>query len=498
MSIWLDSCKFKNYSTLAKELSCDICIIGGGITGITTAYYLVKKGFSVTVIDQGLFGNNTTGNTTGKITSQHNLFYDYLYKAFGLNFARDYYNANEQALSNIKEIIDFNNIDCDFEIKDSYVFTQNKSNIQKFKDEFKALKYINPNVSLEKNIELPLSVKSAIKFPNQAQFNSLKYIKCLMQILEEKNVNLFENTKALDIKKDNNIYSVITENGKINCNYVVIACGFPFINFPGFHFIKMYQSTAYAIAIDTNMPIIDNMYINFEAPTISYRTAIFNNKKIPIIAGFDHKTGTLENSKNAYQFLNQVAKKIYPDCTIISKWATEDCVSVDKLPYIGEFSTFTPNVYLATGFKKWGMTTSNIAANIICDEICGIKNKYAYLFNSKRFHPIKNIAETKNNIKEATEGLVFKKFIIKDFDIDKIPENSSKIFKHNGSIIGIYKDEESNIHVIKPVCSHLGCLLSWNNTLKTWDCPCHGSRYDINGNCIYGPSNNSLEKLDFK
>ena len=260
----------------------------------------------------------------------------------------------------------------------------------------------------------------------------------------------------------------------------------------------MYQSTAYAIAVETNMPIIDNMYINFETPTISYRTALYNGKKVAIIAGFDHKTGIIENSQDAYLFLEQVAKNIYPDCNVISKWATEDCVSVDKLPYIGEFSTFTPHIYLATGFKKWGMTTSNIAANIICDDICGIQNKYAYLFNSKRFHPIKNLSETKNNIKEATKGLVFKKFVIKDFDIDKIPINSSKVFKHDGSLIGIYKDEENNIHAVKPVCSHLGCLLSWNNTLKTWDCPCHGSRYDIDGNCFYGPSNNSLKKLDFE
>ena len=136
MSIWLDSCKIKKYSTLNSSINCDICIIGGGITGITTAYYLTKKGFSVSILEQGLFGNNTTGNTTGKITSQHNLFYDYLYKSFGLEFAKDYFNANEQALSNIKEIIDFNNINCDFEIKDSYVFTQDESNIQKFKDEF--------------------------------------------------------------------------------------------------------------------------------------------------------------------------------------------------------------------------------------------------------------------------------------------------------------------------------------------------------------------------
>ena len=498
MSIWLDSCKLKTYEKLNKDINCDVCIVGGGITGISTAYYLCKKGFSVSILEKDCILQKTSGNTTGKITSQHNIFYDYLYKTFGLEFAKDYFEANEFAKSNIENIINYNNINCDFEKNSAYVFTQKESNVIQFKDEFKSLKYINPNAELIDNIELPLSIKSAIKFPNQAQFNPLKYINGLLEILENYKVNIYENSKVNDIKKNDDFYTVLTDNGCVNSKFVVLACGYPFINFPGFHFLKMYQSSAYAIALETNLPIIDNMYISFEAPTLSYRTAFYNNKKIAIIAGFDYKTGKLQDSQNAYLFLEQIANKIYPDNKVISKWSTEDCISVDKLPYIGSFSTFMPQVYIATGFKKWGITTSNLAANILCDEICGIPNKYAYLFNSKRFHPFKNIDETKNNIKEATEGVIFKKFILKDFDIEKIPNNSSKIFKADGEIIGVYKDENEEIHAVKPVCSHLGCLLSWNNTLKTWDCPCHGSRYNIDGKCIYGPSNNSLPKINIE
>ena len=495
MSIWLDSCKLKKYEKLNKEINCDVCIVGGGITGISTAYYLCQKGFSVSILEKDCIFQKTSGNTTGKITSEHNIFYDYLYKTFGLEFAKDYFEANENAKLNIENIINYNNIDCDFEKKNAYVFTQKDSYVIQFKDEFKALKHINPNAELLNNLELPLSIKSAIKFPDQAQFNPVKYVSGLLNILDSYNVNIFENSKVNDIKKGSNSYTVVTNNGSVNSKYVVLACSYPFINFPGFHFLKMYQSMAYAIAIKTKLSLIEDMFISFESPTISYRTAFYKNEKIAVIAGYDHKTGKLQDSQNAYLFLEQISKKLYPDSKIISKWATEDCVSVDKLPYIGSFSTFMPHIYIATGFKKWGMTTSNLAANIICDEICGIPNKYAYLFNSKRFHPLKNIAETKNNIKEATEGVIFKKFILRDFDIEKIPTNSSKIFKVDGEIIGVYKDENEYIHAVKPVCSHLGCLLSWNNTLKTWDCPCHGSRFNIDGKCIYGPSNNSLKQI---
>ena len=375
MSIWLDSVDLKKFPKLEEDFKCDVVIIGGGITGISTAYYLSKKGFKVCILEKNLFGHKTTGNTTGKVTSQHNLFYDYLYKTFGFNFAKDYFEANEHAINDIENIVKENNIECDFERKASYVFTQDNKYIQKFKDEFSALKHINPNATYEHTIDIPLNAIAGIKFPNQAQINSVKYINGLLTILEKNGVKLYENSKVEDISSVSDGYKVSTSSNNITCKYVCITTRYPFINFPGFHFLKMYQSTAYAISIDTNLPVLEDMFISFESPTISLRYTYYNNKKIPIIAGFDHKTGKQTNSEDAYLFLEQIAKKVYPDYKIISKWSTEDCVSVDKLPYIGEFSTFKPNLYMATGFKKWGMTTSNIAANILCDKICGKENK---------------------------------------------------------------------------------------------------------------------------
>lgn len=211
MSIWINSCNLKNYNKLESKINCDVCIVGGGITGITTAYYLSKKGFSVTILEKDKIGYKTTGNTTGKITSQHNLFYDYLYKTFGIDFAKDYFKANEYAKSNIKNIIDLNNIDCDYESKNSYVFTQKESATTQFKDEMKVLKHINPSATFENKIDLPLPVKAAIKFPNQAQFNSIKYINGLLNCLEEKNVNVYEYSKVQNIEKNNSLYTISTE-----------------------------------------------------------------------------------------------------------------------------------------------------------------------------------------------------------------------------------------------------------------------------------------------
>ena len=229
-----------------------------------------------------------------------------------------------------------------------------------------------------KKLNIPFDVVSSIGFPNQAQFNSIKYINGLLNFLDSHNVSVFENSKAIDIKQESDYNIVSTDLAHIKCKYAVIATRYPFINFPGFHFLKMYQSSSYAIAIDTNCDLFDDMYINFEEPTISLRTAFYNNKRIPIIAGFTHKTGKKDESEDPYLFLENIAKKMYSNYTILSKWCTEDSISVDKLPYVGPFSTFMPQVFVATGFKKWGMTTSNISANILCDLICKKNNKYSY------------------------------------------------------------------------------------------------------------------------
>lgn len=196
---------------------------------------------------------------------------------------------------------------------------------------------------------------------------------------------------------------------------------------------------------------------------------------------------------NSYKYLEEIAKNLYPDGKIKYRWNTEDCITLDKIPYIGEYSKMWENAFVATGFNKWGVTTSNIAARIITDKILGEKNEYAEIFKSTRLEPVKNIKEVTNMVKESVNSLVFKKLEIPQEEANQIQEGEGKIVEVNGQKIGIYKDKNGQIYKINPVCKHLGCELSWNNLDKTWDCPCHGSRYDYMGNLIYGPSVKDLE-----
>ena len=498
-SLWISSGE-KNkieFSKLEGELEAEITIIGGGLTGLTTAYYLTKAGKKVILLEKDKICNHTSGNTTGKITSQHGLFYNYLLQSVGIKEAKQYLDANEQAIKNIAKIIEEEKIECDFEWQDNYVFSQNEKYLEKIKKEQEALEYLDfKNSELVYNIDILLKPKvvGAIKFKNQAQFNAYLYGVGIAKKIQEYGGVIFENSKVVDVNKKNNEYEVFTEHGKIKTNKLVIATHYPIVNFPGFYFMKMYQETSYLIACETNDKLFNGMYINEEEnETISFRTAKFGNKRLFIVGGMSHKTGAKIDLSNSYKRLEKVAETVYPGCKVLFRWNAEDCVSLDKIPYIGEFSNLWPNVYVATGYKKWGMTSSNVAAYIIANKILEIKNEYEDVFTSTRLKPIKNYKEFGNMLKEVSYSLIINK--LKDeieFKKD-LKQGEGKIVEIEGKKVGVYRDEQGKLFAVKPYCSHLGCELSWNNLEKTWDCPCHGSRFTYDGKSIYDPSIRDLE-----
>jgi len=493
-SLWIKTTdNMGAFEKLEKELETEVCIIGGGMVGLTTAYYLCKNGYNVTILEKDKIGEKTSGNTTAKITSQHGIFYNYLLNDFGKDFAKKYLKSNEKAIENIKQIIDEENIDCDFEYQSNYVYALKTDELSQIKEEVGAVNLLGGDAKFIDKTELPFDTLCAIEFKNQAQFHPRKYMLGLCDSITQNGGKIYTNTKVYDVEKKDGMYAVKTMENTIKCKYVVLASHYPFINMPGFYFAKMYQETSYAIAVDTKTELFNGMYINVKQPIYSFRTAEYNGKKILILAGSNHKTGeAIENNKN-YEDLENKAKELYPDSEILFRWNTRDCISLDKVPYIGEFSKFMPNVYVATGFKKWGMTTSNVAANIITDKIMGKENKYEEIYNSTRIDLIKNRWEVKNMIKQTATSEVIEKFKIKEEPIENIQNDNGAILKIDGKNVGIYKDTSGNIFAVKPYCTHLGCMLAWNNLDKTWDCPCHGSRFDYMGKNIYDPAMKDLE-----
>jgi len=495
-SCWSDTAHKKNFNTLEENIDVDVCIIGAGITGISTAYMLSDENFKICIIDKGRVGGGVTENTTAKVTSQHELIYKYLLDTFGYESAKKYLNSNEEAIKRIEKIIEKEKIECGWERTDAYVYTCKQEYKQKIIDEVEAVRRLGFNAEYTEKTELPFEILSAIKFPNQAKFHPLKYLFSLSEIITKRNVQIYENTKATNIKHIGNKYKVSTEKNNITAKYVVLATHYPIKNFPGMHFLKMYQDRSYAIAIEQKQENIKGMYISAETPTTSFRPI---NEELLIIGGEGHKTG--ENTKDldkVYENLEKYSKEIYPKATTKYKWATQDCISIDKVPYIGEFSNFLPNLYVATGYKKWGMTTSNVAAQIISDKILEKENKYAEIYKATRFGPCKNHKEFGNMLKQSTYSLAINKIKKSKFKLEDIELNSGGVIEYEGDKVGIYKDKNGEVFAIKPYCKHLGCELSWNNLEKTWDCPCHGSRYDYMGNLITEPSVKDLDKINLE
>ena len=501
-SYWIDSTKNMDKSApIDNDYIVDVCIIGAGICGLSTAYYLAKKGKNVIVIDKNLIGEKTSGHTTAKITSGHGLIYKYLIDSYGIEFARGYYDANEKAIENIKQIVDEENIKCDFEYQPNYIYTINKNEIEKIKDEVDSINDLDKDkAEFVTALDVPFETRGAIKMKDQAQFHPRKYMYGLAKSITQNGGLIFTNSVVKVVKRENKEYVTYTNNYKIKSKYVVLTTHYPFINSPGFYFSKMYQVTSYAIAIEDNNNFFEGMYITSNEPSLSFRTAIDGDKRLLIIGGGNHKTGYSPDSEDTfgYKYIEKEAKKLYPDCNILYKWNTRDCVTLDKIPYIGQFSSLMPNMYVATGFNKWGMTSSNVAANIIADGIIGIDNRYASIFNSKRFKPIKNREELKHMGKQIIHSFITSRIKIPEKDLSAIKNDNGGIIRVEGIPIGIYKDKNGNIYAVEPTCTHLGCLLTWNNIDKTWDCPCHGSRFDYNGKNIYEPAVEDLPKYDLE
>lgn len=488
--------KHKEYESLNNNLNVSVCVIGGGLTGLSTAYYL-SNNTSVAVIERNKICGSTSGKNTGKITSQHGIFYKYLIDSQGKEYAKKYLEANEKAINNIERIVDKEKIDCDFERENAYVFTKKETEVDKLKDEQKAVDKINRGLcKFVKITELPMEISGAIEFENQAKFHPLKYGYGLADCILKNNGRIFENSQVTDIKKENGKYAVYANKNKIVADYVVITTRYPFMKVPGYYFLKMYQSTSYAIIVDPKKELFSGMYINYEVPNISFRTINDGNRKLLLAVGYDYKTGT-ENLKDGYSRLESTVRKMYPDADVLYKWSAEDCITLDKIPYIGEYSTMMPNVYVATGFNKWGLTSSNVAANIISDEILGINNEYIDVFRAKRVEPIKNREEIGNMLKEANKSILLSKFKIPQVELDDIKMGEGKIIEVNKKKVGVYKANNGQIFKVKPICTHLGCELYFNNIDKVWECPCHGSKFTYDGKSIEVPSNKNLQNRMF-
>ena len=474
-SIWDESCKFDKREELKGDIKTDVLIVGAGITGILIGYFLKKSGRDVVLIDKAEIASGNTKNTTAKITSQHDLIYNTLIKEFGEEKAKQYADANELAIRKYKQIIEERKIDCDFKEVPAYIYSLNE--VDKIIKEVEAAKKLGIEAEFIEKIDIPLDVKGAIKFNNQAQFNPLKFLKDI-----SKELVIYENTRAIKIEES----LVSTDKGNIEANHIVIATHYPIMNAPGYYFMKMHQERSCVIALE-NAECIKGMYIDYEKQGYSFRSY----KGLLLLGGISQRTGENENG-GSYDELRKFAKDIYPNSKEKYHWSAQDCITIDGIPYIGRYSNSTPNIYVATGFNKWGMTSAMVSAMIISDFILGNENKFSEIFSPKRFDLSLSINNIANDLVETAKNFIAQKISIPSSEIEHIKNGHAGIVEYNGQKVGVYKDKQGKEFIVSTKCAHLGCELHWNADELTWDCPCHGSRFDYRGKLIDSPAVNNI------
>lgn len=414
----------------------EVIVIGAGMAGLLTAYFLKEEGKDVLVLEAKEVASGQTGRTTAKITSQHGLKYSKLLKDVGEKKARLYARANEAAIEAFARLVQTKKIDCDFERVTSYLYSE--KDVTKLKEELEAATFLGIDAFWTKETELPFAVAGAVGFRNQAQFCPMDFVCHIRKELE-----ILEHTMVTKVcgKK------VYTKDAVYTADNIVVATHYPMRNVPGFYFLREHQERSYVLEL-SGCEKINGMYYGIDEDGHSFRQA---GEHI-LLGGGSGRTGE-HVCGVAFHELEMAAEKYYPECKVESRWAAQDCMPHDGIPFIGKYSMFTPHLYVATGFQKWGMTTSMVAAMILRDKICGRKNPFEALYRPQRLKFRAGTANFLHDVGMSIKGLTKGWFGPKDLR-----------------------------------CSHMGCGLEWNPDEKSWDCPCHGSRFDENGKLLDNPA----------
>lgn len=428
-SVWEETA-LPRYPKLKGEIRTDVLIVGGGIAGILTAWFLQQIGVPYVLAEKGRLCGGNTRYTTAKITAQHGLIYHKLLKSGGETAARQYLNANQAAMEQYAKLC--GNIDCDYEVKDNYVYADSREKLER---ELRALEKIGYPAEFCEQLPLPVRAAGAVRFSDQAQFNPLKFLAAIADGL-----NIYENTPVREMVGS----TAVTDSGRIEAERVVCATHFPFMNKHGSYFLKLYQHRSYVIALK-NAPDVGGMYVDADNAGLSFR----NYGKYLLLGGGGGRTG--KKSGN-WEELRGFAAENYPEAREAYFWAAQDCMSLDGVPYIGQYSARTPGFYVETGFNKWGMTGAMVSAMLISDRLLGKENAFSDVFDPSR-------------------SILRPQLLI------------------NGA--------EAAVNLLTPSrkkCPHLGCALKWNPAEHSWDCPCHGSRFSEDGTVLDNPANGDLKE----
>ncbi|TWR31213.1 FAD-dependent oxidoreductase [Mucilaginibacter pallidiroseus] len=481
-------------SVTSAPKQTDVIIIGAGITGVTAALRLIKAGKNVLLIDAHNPGFGTTGGTSAHI----NTFIDTTYKeaedAFGLDGAKLLADAVNEGFAEIKANIAEYNIECDYAELPGYIYAEDDDQVKELDNVYNGTSRVGVSIREVESVPVNVPYKQALILDGQAQFHPLKYLNGLLRAFNDAGGFVLENTLIDDISKEGVLHKCIAGDKYFYAKDVFYATHIP-PKITSFSF-RCAPYRSYVVAVElTNAQYPDALIYDLQEPYHYFRTHVIDGQPLLLVGGNDHKTGH-DDPDQAFADLEFYVRKYYEVASVKYKWSSQYYIPADGLPYIGQMPETAARVWCATGYNGNGMMLGSISAKIVSDLILGIENRYEKLFSPSRIKPIAGFGEFVKENADVAYHFVADRFKAEDIDSFKeIEAGSGKIVELDGEKIAAYKDEAGLIHALSPVCTHAGCFVNWNNKEKSWDCPCHGARYDIDGNVLTGPADKGLEKF---
>lgn len=484
-SAWIKDVTLQAFPAIEEEMHIDTLIIGAGLTGLSLGYYLSASTKDFIIVEADHIGAGASGRNTCKISAQHELIYQKLIKKHGYDIAKQYYTAQKEAIDSIEEIVQEHHIDCGFMRCDSCIFTNEDANIASMQDEYQA--YLDLGIDCEyiNDWKFTIPFKEGIRMFHQAKIQPMKYMLGLVNILRKRGIAIYEHSPVTTIIEKDNGYIAMCNHRKIYANKIVQATQFPFYDRLQFYFSRVHPSMNSIASVSISDELPQDMLINIDDPLKSYNTINSNGRKL-IVGGNEHRVGKIIDKPNA--FLEE-AQKVFHISSFDDLWTSQDYQPFDHLPIIGKLQERNDTLLIATAFNKWGITTSNIAAKLLCALLLHQESQYQKLFDPHRIPSIFALDFVKENITIAYE---FIKGKFKDPDEEYPIIGHGKIIMIDDHPFGVYRDENEKLYIVDAVCPHLGCTCVFNAVDKTWDCPCHASRYSYTGEIIKGPSTHKL------
>lgn len=497
-SVWLAGLDTPPRPSLSGDLIADVVVVGGGVAGTTTALMLQQEGFDVVLLEAERIGHGSTGNSTGKVSSLHGLTYDKLVRRHGTDRAQKYADANQHAIAAVEELAGMMEMDSQFARVPAYVYTTSVSETGKIRAEHEAALSLGLPSSLATDTDLPFDVELAIRFDDQARIDVGPYMMGVAQLFEDAGGKIFEHSRAIDLDETlKDVTVTTTTSGSVTAARAVVATLIPVFDRGGY-FGRMKPTRAYGVAARLASGGLEAVHINAGSPTRSTRPWEDSKGGGVVVVGEGHPTGDGSATPARWGELEQWAREHFDVDSIEYRWSAQDYTAIDNLPYVGR-SPLSKRVYVATGFRKWGLSNGTAGAKILTDLLSERDNPWHDAFDATRIGDLEAIKPLTQNTANVAKHFVGDRVArIAAPALESLERGEGKIVRSDGDAIGAYRDPEGTVHGVSATCTHFGCTVQWNAAEISWDCPCHGSRFDVDGSVLAGPATAALDQVDVR